>query len=290
MLATPSAFAIAWDITDQDCDAFDLDWVAGVAGGGTATAVTEDGRSCYKLYNPGVDGGDEAYAYNTSVSWDSDCTIEIVFKIDDDIDDAVWDFSIYTRDDNEYYSSIRFNYNTTDFSFPYAAIRSYSDSAYVTIRSFVDISTATWHTLRMIVDSDYVTAWVDGFLIDAGWGPSDTATGGSVSTIGMQSISSSTSVGRTIYIDSVKMSSSVEVPAVVTPWKIEGQDIVTRIYQDAEVAGWVSQSAMRFEKPNCTFQDKIIHQIPIVVTTDDNASAIRIYDGAATKALMKLPT
>lgn len=284
----PMASAITWDLTDQDCDAFDGGWSNNDVGNGTVTLVTEDGRSAWKFYTPGP-SGDYAYVNNTSLSWNSNCTIEVVFKIESDVSDTFFDMSVYARDSDRHHLDLRMNYDS-DWPYPYGGIRSYSGAAYITIRSFVDISTSSWHTARVVVKDDYVTAWVDGYLIYSNYGPSDTAlTGFTPDTLGIV-IHGGNEGAKTFYIDDVKMSSEVEAPSVAAPLKINGENIVSRIYQPTSRSGFVSQSPLRYLKGNCTYQSTIIHQIPLVATADTNASSVRVYDGSDTKALMKLPT
>ena len=287
-----NSFAITWDLTDQDCDAFDLDWAKTENGNATITVETEDGRSCWKFYTPGVNADDYGICTNSNVVWDSDCTIEVVFKIDQDIDDAHKEFSVYTRDTNRLESAVLFNFDSADYDFPSARMGVWHDAAWEVMESYIDISTTTWHTLRIVIDDDYMSAWVDGYLIYADLGPNNTPVGAGYTPdlLGFIMYSSQISVAKTFFVDSVKMSSETVVPAVVTPLNIYGENIVVQIAQDENFAGWVDASPLRFYKTGCTYQDGIIHQIPLLAIGTDWASGVRVYTGAETKALMKLPT
>jgi len=267
-----------WDLTDQDCDAWDLGWSGTAVAPGTVSLVTEDGRSCYKLYTTGAD---TPYVVNTSLIWDSNITTEMVIKI---ISTANF-ISIYGRDSSRYQSGFRSYISALYGNYGRISINSPSSEL---MRGFIDID-SEWHTYRLVVKDDYFTVWVDRKLFYFNFGPIDTVnTESSANTVGAQT-GVTGGAEASIYIDSIKISSTPKEPDATYPLKIHNQTIVSHIAQTGvfidggNATEYTLAEALRYNKNGTTYG------FPLVATNNSQASAVRIYNGSVVKALMKLP-
>jgi hypothetical protein len=278
-----------WDLTDQDCDALDGGWSSSVVGSGTVSVVTEEGRSCYKLVNPG-NAGDEARVTNTNVPWTTALTYEVVFKINDlaNAGTTGLDTEFYAVNNSDMMVSSWRGINSSYYTYPVGYVTDIGEAHYAI--GWIDISTS-WHTFRMVVSNGYATLWYDGYLFCANVGPMVSPSYSIAKWMGVYVPIGAAHVGssRIVYIDHIRASSTAEAPTVVAPINIEGQDIVSRIAQRT-LTNWIVPSPVRFKKTNCKYATELVYEIPLVATTDTNASKVRIYDGSTVKALMKLPT
>lgn len=279
-----------WDLADQDCDALDGGWAKNIVGTGDVTLVIEDGKDCYKIENTGVLSTDLTNANFTPSDWNNDCTIEIVFKYVSDTESetiTTQHFSLYARSTDKHQFGARCILDSANYDF---TVASGATGTVVTGEKrwgYIDITTSTWHTMRMVVKSNYVTVWIDNKILVHKVGVTDPGTNTKI--LGVQVYGSGSSTVRTLYVDSIKMSSEACEPDPVYPVKIQGQDIVSHIAQvgaigtlDADVCTPVEY--VRYNK------NGTVYGFPLVVTDDVQASAVRIYNGTAVKALMKAPT
>jgi hypothetical protein len=284
-----------WDLTNQDCDALDGGWSSAVTGSGTVSLVIEDGRSCYKMYCPGS-ATSEARVTNPSISWTTALTYEIVYKLADvNHMGFVSGLEFWGANNSDYFFSSWREFNTAINPYPVVKINKYGGTE---ISGYYDGSSSSWHTARIVWNNGYVTIWIDGFLIHDRYNVGTTTAYSTPHQLGIYLIclTGHADANITVYIDNIKASSTAAEPDVVTPIKIQGQNIVSRIAQKGG-AGWVAQSPLRYQKTNCKFSNNLIYEIPLVdggdadgVGADSLASYVRIYDGTDVKALMKLPT
>jgi len=265
-------------------------WSSAVIGSATVSIVTEDGRSCYKLVNPG-NVADEARVTNTNIAWTTSLTMELVFKINDLAYVGIQgqDVEFFAVNNSDMLCSTWRGINSSYFSYPTGFIS--DKEANHAIQGYIDIGPTTWHTFRMVVKDSYVTVWYDGLLFYTGLGPMVAPSYGIAKWMGIYvPIGDGAHVGksRIIYIDSIKASSTAAEPDVIAPIKIHGQNVVSRIAQKGGT-GWIAQSPLRYQKTNCKYSTELTYEIPLVTTADTNASKIRIYTGSDTKSLMKMP-
>lgn len=273
-----------WDLVDNDCSAIDGGFSSTVGGSATVTAVVEEGRDCWKLSCTDSES-DWARVVNSSVSWDSNVTIEWIIKMQSLSNSATAPIIMYFRDVNKYQGACYTGINTNE-DYPRAWVARYDGSVNQYMTGHIDISDSTWHTFRIVVKDDYITIWIDRLLFYHGWGPTAAYSTLSASTTALQIYGSSQAF--TMYIDHVRVSSIPKEPDSKCPLSIEGEDIVSHIIQ-GHVDG-IPEESLRYRKTNCVFSSELTYGIPLVDTTDAQASKVRIYNGTLVKALMKLPT
>jgi len=282
-----------WDLTDQDCDAFDGNWTQNNVGTGTVATATEDTRTVYKFVCP-WDVGNNPYAVNLSLSAWTECTAEFVFKIGN----GPWDYdgnariSLYMRDQDRYEYSARIQWFDSK-TYPYIRLGSGDTS----LRQWIDITSNDWHTVRVVIDSSHnLWGWVDGQYIGKLAYSGDVSVGLSANTIGLAAYSSSVNDSDFIvYVDSVKMSSSKAEPDYHGLVNIQGSGNV-----NCRIASLGSGGAgMPIDPVNPADKVRIhldrytsggiSYALPLVDTTDDYASKVRVYDGSSVKAVQKMP-
>src|SRR3989339_811961 len=135
----------SWNQTDQDCDAFDLNWSAHVNGSATLITTTFDGRSVYKYDCPQPGSSNNAYAVNTSLSAWTECTAEVVFRIDGtDGNHIVLQFYLRDSTPHEYNANLYFDTQWT--AHPYIWMT--APILGVDLQQWIDIDENGWHTLR----------------------------------------------------------------------------------------------------------------------------------------------
>jgi len=279
------ASAITWDITDQDCDTFDGNWANTTVGTAISSLGTEDGRTVYNL-TAGLYPGNYTYVNNIACTWTSNITIEVVAKRG--MTNNTYPLSMYFRDSARK-QGVFANGMFPGAEFPFNRLGRWNGSVYFYKRGYSDVSNADFHTYRIVVKDDNITAWVDGLLFYHGLGPIETMTGFTANTIGIQCNEG------TIYIDHIRASSTPEEPTTICPLKINGEDIVSHIAQVGDFGGYGVENctkvdALRYRKTNCSFADNLTYGIPLVKTTDAQASKVRVYNGTEILALMKAPT
>jgi len=290
-----------WNLIDQDCDAFDDSWTNHACGGtGTVTLVTEDSRSCYKLYTPGGVGN---YAmlcnHDASIALNGDYTFQFVYK---HATNAHYSGAGYTHFQWNWRESTRYSsywsWIDTSTWAGYLATLYYEDSPGSGPHfcdTWGDITTSMWNTVRIVRKSDYLYLWINGICLWVKAGP--VATGYSFTPWMWFVIHNDLVTPITMYIDDIKLSSTAKHPDTVHPMKFRNDDgtnidIVSCI---AYASSTKPEYKTRFYKTNlnitATAGIEYIRRwgFPLVATTHEWASPIRINDNGTIKSLTKNP-
>ena len=296
-----------WDIVNFDCNTDIPEEPSPVYPGiwhqhdtvGTTTNVTEDGRSCTKLYVPGTanigdwpsgSSTDHANLQHHWFTWTSDCTVEIVLKMSD-LGDAAHGgafLNIFFKDSNDKLVSVWIAFNTAADTYPAMALVDVA-AAHNKQANF-DWNASAFHTLRLVVKNNVAYGYIDGYFCVGGVDCSETIWEGSYpGWFIIELRSAGYGYPQTVYLDSIKMSTTAAEPDVITPFKIQGQNIATRLIQLPSGGYWVGPSPLRYRKTGCKLTTNMTYEIPLVATTDPWASKVRIKTGSGIKALMKLP-
>ena len=281
-----------WDLTDQDCDAFDLNWAKTEFGTATITLVNYDGRNCYKFTSPQDGSLNYAYANNTALTDWTQCSAEFVFRQDSMSYGGYYKIAMYLRDKDKYPYGIYLYHDTTYTSNIYVMMR--AGDTY--LRQWVDVSSSEWHTARLVISSSYILwAFLDGQFLGKLVLSGGPATGYSANTIGCQAYGVLVPPGsgtREIWVDHIRMSSSKSEPDYCGIAKIQGASINTRYYSVG------NEGLMSYANPadsiRYTLENRPVgtatYAFPVVDTTDSLASKIRVKTSAGIKALQKYPT
>jgi hypothetical protein len=281
-MATPT-----WNLTDQDCDAFDGGWTANNDGGLIALA-TEDSRTVYK-YTADVDGA--PYAVKTDLTAWTQCTAEIAFKIDATPVSEHGSLTLYLRDNSKYGYSMGF-WSLSSVTYPY--IRCCGGDTI--LRHWIDVTSSDWHTGRIVVNSSHnAWFWLDNQFICSLAYSGSVHTNYTNNTIGVLAgtVPSGTKIS---YVDHIRMSSSKSEADDPGIFEVEGVTAAV----NTRVASLGSGGTGMPDSPNNP-SDKIRYHlerniaggvpytIPLVATTDTYASEARVYDGSSTKSMQRVP-
>lgn len=277
-----------WDLTNQDCDAFDNGWTKGGSGTYSVTTTTEDGRSVY-YFTAAAGSGNYGYAVNTNLANWNECTAEWVFKVNPFGCSDYAGSSCYLRDKDKYAYSV-FIYHHNNVALPYVKILC-GDSS---IRVRIDITSSDWHTLRVVVNSSHsMWTWIDGqFLAKLSYSGS-TGTY-SANTIGFQCWYAAVSGTNYAWVDHIRMSSSKSQPDNHGLIKVQGASsygVNCRVRSDSS-----SEGGYTFNGPDkisikfpVRYRNDVVYTLPLVDTTDAYASNVRVYNGSSVKAIQRLP-
>ena len=159
--------------------------------------------------------------------------------------------------------------------------------------AYAKITKTTWHTLRVVSKDNCCTVWIDGVLYIYKNGPRNKDVG--LANRFYISSGGPCTNAKSIFIDSIKLSSTPEEATPVTPLKVNGIDLVTHLWnplspEDIGTSGdpdtqWSTDGPFKFRG-----DDGNDYGPMVVSTTHDLASAVRFSDGSTVKSFAKYPT
>lgn len=280
--------ALDWDILNEDFANISA-WSVAATGGGVASAVTFDGKSCLKLdfptnstVTPGI-----IIVRRVGLSIPTTCTVET--KV------------YFARDGvRKYGHYIRLEDGTHDFN----AFRMGRACDLVTSDSFssVSLNNGTSYIYQITgAEDSYLNNWItyrfvikSGVLIDI-WGNNVPYafdfTSSSVYTDNRISIYTAANTGgrATLYVDYIKIDTTPEGLGV-SPVSIGDEKLVCS-YAHNGLNGRAVANDSKLRVYNKDIGGvPCVCSVPLVAIDDDLASKVRIYDGSAIKSLKKIPT
>lgn len=284
----------SWNQTDQDCNAFDLNWSAHVNGSATLITTTYDGRSVYKYDCPQPGSSNNAYAVNTSLSAWTECTAEVVFRMDGtDGNHIVLQFYLRDSTPHEYNANLYFDTQWTAHPYIWMA----APLLGVDLQQWIDIDENGWHTLRVVINSSRkMWVWVDGIYLGSITHDGTVASGYTVNTIGVHAYGPQRTPppsNRVLYVDHIRMSTSKVEPDYHGLVNVQGYPINTRMASlgPGNMGGLTDVNpadALRYMRTGRPRGD-VKYGLPLVSTGDDLASKVRVYLGGSVKAFQKMP-
>lgn len=286
-MATPS-----WNLTNQDCNAFDGGWSNNTDGGSLST-TTEDGRSVYKFDSTGAN---HAYAVHTSLSSFTEGTFEAVFKKGTNNIFGRWGyFDLYVRDSSRYSYKIGC-YHLDESTYPYGLCMC-GDTM---LRQWVDIkadnSSDDWHTARIVINSSHEAwFWFDNQFICKLAHSGSVATDYTNNTMGVAASGGQDPNEQAIwFVDHLRASSTKAVADNHGLIKIEGSGGINCRVASLGSGG----SGMPIDPVNPAdpirlklaerYQSDIVYGLPLVSTGADHPSVVRVNDGSI-KAIQRIP-
>ena len=278
---------MSWDIADLDCSTLAGWTTTAETGGCTCSTQTYDSRSVFRLRSTGNSTATTAQRRYPSASiTDTACTAEIVFNVTDyPTVDSVNTFSPYaffiTFNGTLYNYRIDFGYDGTNYF-----IKGGTDAT-ARFLYMVNATPDTWHKLRLIVDSSSYSVWFDDELMFYKVATTRaTVTAGNFFIGCFDWDSAETS---TAYIDSIKLSSTADYPTT-SKFNVSSAALAARFRQNGGTDNWGGGTSYSYQAT-----DKVrmkggsyVLGCPMVATGHAKASVVRIYDGSAVKALMKV--
>jgi len=276
--------ALDWDILNDACTST-AGWTFSY---GSATAVTFDGKSCLKFqtlsgsttpnlmyHTPDVYPSSN-FTYETSIYIDTSGTLTTV---------SPTFMSVRVNSGASPYDKyvVRITPSTATASGTIGIKTNSTDYHYARLGDIDD----QWLDIRLVVTAGRkASVWVNNRCI-----LSDiVCTGTSVAAKNVHfqvGTTASQTADVDVYLDYIRVDTSPEVQATESPLKIYDENLSVRPYQNADV----DESASKFRiygENTATGSDEVL-EVPLVATTDANASKVRMYDGSAVKSLMKLP-
>ncbi len=261
--------ALDWDLLNEDC-ADISDWADQDTGSCVSSQATFDSKSCFKFYCPVEGILNEAQRYS-NISLPATFTFEM---------------SIYL---NQTYKDFDIQL-VTDMASPRDAYYLYIEEA----RCWIGGQTVyyprinnSWQTFRYVVKSTRkVDLWIDDRIYVGDKAITQTST----NAAGVYLYMNADNVHElTTYIDWVRVDTTPEGQTTESVYKIHDQAMAVRFEQTDASAVDHSKKRIRAK----AFSNAALPttcEVPIVATSDVNASKVRIYDGSAVKSLMKLPS
>ncbi len=270
--------ALDWDLMDEDM-ADISDWTDFDEGTGESTQVTFDGKSCMKLDAP--NGANVAVRDYDPVAVGLSFTFEFSFYIATHT--GTWGGIYVQIRDNDLAAGqpngYAFRLSTTDARINLDGGNVFAD---------IDLEKSVWHTVRFVVVNKIQSLWIDDRLYLHGHEVDHISTGFTPNEIFFFLYGDDGA--KITYIDWARMDSSAEQLST-SPLTIYGEKIVTRYRQNTDDPIFPNgQEKLRTYGNTRVGANAEVLSIPIVATNDTNASNVHIYDGAAVKSLMKLPT
>ena len=291
-----NAYALDWDIVNEDFANL-ASWDNNSSGNCTATAVTEDEKSCLKLYVPAGEAASTAQIGQTLTDPGDTFTLEISFKqthFSTGSDHTFHPYGLgfaFTLDqdpDHEYRFEI--GYDNTNY---FLKIRRTNIQADIRL-AMLPISTSTWHTIRLVVEASRLTSvWLDDYCYEIE--ETYTRTIADFVNYRFNIFMFGWGVGSTdqiVYVDYARIDTTPEHPTTDSPIKIGTESIIARYRQDGGNDGWSGETQYDYvsaEKVRYSKDGSNVFSIPIAATSHNLASKARIYDGSTVKSLMKLP-
>ena len=266
--------ALDWDILNEDC-ADMSDWFNADTGGCTTTQVTFDGQSCFKFDCPATAADGDSAQLIRAVSFpDAGFTYEHKFYLDDANSNYFY-VTIRTDPSKHYYRL--FMKNTSTPRVLGLRVTDTRTTAYAEVEDLLD----GWHTIRLVVKASRLTdVWLDDRLYLARVPVAAT----SALAVGMNIFTfSDHAADKVVYTDYIKVDTTPEGATAASPLTVHGEKLVVR-YRQSGVVPLATTDVLRMQGSGSVLG------IPLVATDDTNASTVRIYDGAAVKALMQLPS
>ena len=286
--------ALDWDKLNEDCSDIS-DWTDGDSAGCTSDVVTFDNSSCMRLYGPSsAADGNYAYRYRTLSAVPDTFTLE---------------FKVYTM------------HNANRYFNPYVAISSANNHLYeLTVGShrvaLADSATTwvdamchirlnyeggpasvltgqfydKWHTVRLVVKTGRkADVWIDNRCILANVTCSDTGY-----TNQIQAYAYADNVYDIhSFFDWFRVDSTPEGQTAISPLRIGTEHVSFRVSQlTSDDVFRIDPSPLKFQGVYLNDAERALGacEIPLVDTSDTNASKVRIYDGTEVKSLQKLPS
>lgn len=286
--------ALDWDKVNESCSAL-TNWNDYSTGTSAVTQVTYDGQSTFKFNTP-ADAGAGYVANIQLVSTykpASTGTLEYKIYTIDDADGIAttgcfhyvkWfvDTSGYPR----YTLAIKLSTGPTTYP-PQAVL--YTDTNtwfYARLAAPGTSLCNAWHTVRMVIkDSRKVDIWFDNRCIMADVTCAATTTGYAYGAYQQ----ADDNYAAITYMDYFKADTTPQGMTTSSPLKMAGKEIVVRPVGWTGTA-WQGEGKLHMRGQPYAGAAVATLDVPLVATTDTNASAVRIYDGSAVKALMKLPS
>ena len=276
--------ALDWDILNEDCADIG-DWFNADNAPCVSSQVTFDSKSTFKFYMP-----QSASSGNIQLArgfvFPSTFTFECSWYASDGASNKL--FQTYLIVDG---ASPRDLYRVMWYTGIYnsqVVVQLTNTPTYLYIRLGAPAELEdSWHTLRVVVKaSRKLDIWLDNRPVLG----NQTISATNTAAAGINFICYNDNVGlQQMYLDYVRVDTTPEAPTTVSPLKINTEEIAVVPY-NINSANWKPASNLRFYGHPLTGWSNKVCEIPIVATTDTNASKVRIYSGGTVKSLMKLPS
>lgn len=291
-MATPT-----WDLTDQDCNAFDGNWTNNDSGDGTTTAnITKDSRITYRI--EGNTG--QPFFGNPSLSAWTSGTFEIVFKADG-VQSNTTGFALFLRDNSIrqwqiFYIWAADQVGSTPLRMIILQAGVSSPNLFYQWFDETRSGESGWITLRAVIATDGgLHVWINGQYLGTAAYSSGTTSG--ANTMGIQIFSGGAQ--HDIWFDSLKGSTDDQEPdAISIPFRYPSSTLNTRPANPTSVmegATWSATSPNNQDKVRYNHKNSLSgltnlsFALPLVASGAGDLSKVSIYDGSTVKRLQSLP-
>lgn len=266
----------SWNVKDEDM-ADISDWTDSDEGTAASTQETFDSRSCMKMVS--TVSNSAAVRGIVSGTAFTNFTCDVVFYIDQDNysgGSGLGLFMMQWRTSDSKLVRLFINSDNNQFKLRIATPTDY-------VYTDLSVPEDTWNTVRTVCEDQKISLYLNGLLYLCEY--PNTAT--TVNTPNTYHIRTEEGI---VYVDSYKLSSTAEHIAT-SPLAIGSNKIVVRYRQRTDNAAYPNgvEALSTYGGTNLGSNPQVL-SIPLVTTTHGNASTVRIYDGSATKSLMKLPS
>ncbi len=290
--------ALDWDILEDEFTSIAA-WSDISDGNCTVTQVTEDSRSCAKLYVPAAEPDLYSAQFGQTLSSPGSGTFTLAFTFKQthfiSTEQAYsfcpyglgWAFALDSEPSLQYRFAV--GYDGTNYFFKF-----YRGASNILL-AMIDFDTTAWHTVRIVVEASRVTTvWFDNYCYEV----EETYTRTIADFIDWRFnfflFSWGTDANQAIaYIDWVGIDSTPEHPTTTSPLIINDENIVCRYRQNGGDDGWGGETQYDYfdaEKTRISQDGTKVYSMPLVANDDALRSGARIHDGSAIKSLQLIPS
>jgi len=278
--------ALDWDILNEDFANISA-WTDGSTGGGVASSVTYDSKSCLKLDFPTDATGDGSIAlvYQEGLSIPATCTIEMksLFALDE----TTYGYYVRMEDGSSDYNAFRMGRSGTDGGGTRHSLVGLNDgtSYNYQLTGIADAYLNNWITYRYVIKASRLCdVYANNVHYAFDLTSVDTAVRNRISIY----TAANTNERATLYVDYIKIDTTPE-GIQTSALQIGDQDIICSYAHDGTPSGVVAANNSKLRMYNKDIGgNACVCSVPLVATGHALASKIRIYDGSAVKALKKV--